>query len=295
MRLLMVGDIAWDILIRPDDEIIWGSDVFGAVRLLPGGSAANVAVWARRLGAEVALRGRLGDDPLGVLMRAHLDSEGAGGGLVVEAGAQTTRVGVLVSRRGERAFITDRATFLPFQPGDLDPALLTGVDLLFLNGYGVFATGSLVPFRTLLETARSRSIPIAFDPSSFELVRAYGAGRLLEELGRADVLLVNQEEAAALAEGATLTSLLDRFALVVVKSGALGAFAISAAGRQSADAEPIEAADTTGAGDAFDAAFLVEYLQRQSVAAALSAGNRLGAYVASRLGAQPPMPSNLCA
>jgi sugar/nucleoside kinase (ribokinase family) len=49
--------------------------------------------------------------------------------------------------------------------------------------------------------------------------------------------------------------------------------------------------DTTGAGDAFDAAFLVEWLATRNVEAALQAGNRLGAYVAGQLGAQPPPPA----
>jgi 2-dehydro-3-deoxygluconokinase len=54
----------------------------------------------------------------------------------------------------------------------------------------------------------------------------------------------------------------------------------------SAAAEPIAVADSTGAGDAFDAAFLVEYLTSGDLCRALAAANRLGAHVASRLGAQ---------
>jgi sugar/nucleoside kinase (ribokinase family) len=50
--------------------------------------------------------------------------------------------------------------------------------------------------------------------------------------------------------------------------------------------------DTTGAGDAFDAAFLVEWLRSRDVEAALRAGNQLGAHVASHLGAQPPLPQD---
>jgi sugar/nucleoside kinase (ribokinase family) len=56
-------------------------------------------------------------------------------------------------------------------------------------------------------------------------------------------------------------------------------------------AEPVRVVDTTGAGDAFDAAFLVEWLRTRDVEAALHAGNRLGAWVARHLGAQPPPPA----
>jgi sugar/nucleoside kinase (ribokinase family) len=48
----------------------------------------------------------------------------------------------------------------------------------------------------------------------------------------------------------------------------------------------VEAADTTGAGDAFDAAFLVDYFTHRDVRVALAAANLLGARVASRIGAQ---------
>ena len=46
--LTSVGDFAWDVLIRTDTELQHGGDTFGDVLLLPGGSAANVAVWAAR-------------------------------------------------------------------------------------------------------------------------------------------------------------------------------------------------------------------------------------------------------
>jgi sugar/nucleoside kinase (ribokinase family) len=53
----------------------------------------------------------------------------------------------------------------------------------------------------------------------------------------------------------------------------------------------VKVVDTTGAGDAFDAAFVVEWLASRNVEAALQAGNRLGAHVAGHLGAQPPRPA----
>ena len=68
----------------------------------------------------------------------------------------------------------------------------------------------------------------------------------------------------------------------MVKRGGQGALAIHAAGSLTAPADPITVADTTGAGDAFDAAFLVEFLTRRDVASALAAANRLGGRVASR-------------
>jgi ribokinase len=285
-RLLVVGDIAWDVLMRPAGELVWGADVYGHVDLFPGGSAANVAVWAKRLGAAVTLVGQVGQDRLGDLMRAHLLSEGVGASVRVVAGGDTMRIGVVIRPDAEHAFITDHSHPPRLSADDLPLGLLDGVDAVFLNGYAVFMAGSAAFSAPLLDEARRRGILVAFDPSSFSLVQGYGAARLMEEIGALGVLLANEDEARGLVPGGDLRDLLSLTALAVVKRGGSGATALSAAGSLTAGAEPIEVADTTGAGDAFDAAFLVEYLSHRDVARALSAANRLGARVASQLGAQ---------
>jgi ribokinase len=286
-RLLVIGDIAWDVLVRPAGELVWGADVYGHVDLFPGGSAANVAVWARRLGAEVSLVGQVGDDRLGSLMRAHLEAEGVGRSVRTVPGGETMRIGVVIRPDAEHAFVTDHSRPLRLSPADLPLSLLDGVDAVFLNGYSVFMAGSATFAAALLGEARRRRIAVAFDPSSFSLIRTYGASRLLEEIGPLDILVANEDEARALVPSTgDLEELLARAALAVVKRGGDGALALQASGTLPAAAEPITVADTTGAGDAFDAAFLVDFLTRGDLASALAAANRLGARVASQLGAQ---------
>jgi sugar/nucleoside kinase (ribokinase family)/HD-like signal output (HDOD) protein len=285
-RLLVIGDIAWDVLMRPSGDLVWGADVYGHVDLLAGGSAANVAVWAKRLGASATLVGQVGEDRLGELMLAHLQSEGVADFVRVVAGGQTMRIGVVVRPDAEHAFITDHSQPLRLTADDVPPMLLDGVDAVFLNGYAVFMAGSASFASALLAEARHRGILVAFDPSSFSLIRAYGPTRLLDEIGRLDILLANGDEARALLPGESLSGLLARAAVAVVKQGGQGATALHAEGSVSAAADPITVTDTTGAGDAFDAAFLVEYLAHRDLARALAAANRLGGQVASRLGAQ---------
>ncbi len=289
-RLLVIGDVAWDILVRPRTDLVWGSDVFGTVELLPGGSAANVAVWARRLGARVMLAGKVGDDPLGELMLRHLDAEGIGDHVATVRGGSTTRIGVLVAPHGEHAFVTDHTRLLAFEPGDLPASLAAAADAVFFNGYAVFTARSAAFAAEVLAEARRLGLPIAFDPSSFALINAYGPARLLDEVGPLDFLLANEDEAHALSGSAPLAALQSRAALVVVKQGAHGSSAFGGLGAHCAAPVQVELADTTGAGDAFDAAFLVEYLRDGDVEAALRAANRLGSYVAASLGAQPPAP-----
>jgi sugar/nucleoside kinase (ribokinase family) len=282
----MIGDVAWDVLVRPSDELVWGADVCGHVDLMAGGSAANVAVWARRLGAPVTLVGQVGDDRFGELMRAHLESEGVAGSVHIVRGGQTMRIGVVIRPDAEHAFVTDHSHPPRLTAGDLPLTLLDEADAVFLNGYAVFMAGSASFASALLAEARRRGILVAFDPSSFSLIRGYGAKRLLDEIGRLDILLANEDEVEALMPGEPLRGLLARAAVAVVKRGARGATALHAGDAVSAAAEPITVVDTTGAGDAFDAAFLVEYMAHGDLARALAAANRLGGHVASRFGAQ---------
>jgi ribokinase len=285
-RLLVIGDIAWDVLMRPAGDLVWGADVYGHVDLFPGGSAANVAVWARRLGADVTLIGQVGQDRLGELMMAHLVSEGVGAAVRAVAGGETMRIGVVIRPDAEHAFVTDHSRPLRLSTADLPLALLDGVDGVFLNGYAVFMAGSASFAAPLLAEARRRGILVAFDPSSFSLIGAYGAARLMDEVGGLTVLLANEDEARALVPGGEPPGLLARTELAVVKRGGQGALAIHASGSVAAAADPITVADTTGAGDAFDAAFLVEFLNHRDIPSALAAANRLGGRVASQLGAQ---------
>jgi sugar/nucleoside kinase (ribokinase family) len=202
---------------------------------------------------------------------------------------------VLVRPQGEHAFITDHTRLPRFERGDLSASLLDGADAVFFNGYGIFGAGSTAFVEDLLAEARRRRVPVAFDPSSFALIRAYGASRLLGELSPLDILIANDDEARALASDHPPQALQRHCGLLVVKQGAKGSSAFTAASSWSAEPFAPQVVDTTGAGDAFDAAFLVHYLRNKNVEGALNAANRLGAHVASFLGAQPPVPDWMAA
>jgi ribokinase len=291
VRMLVIGDIAWDIFIRPERDLVRGSDVFGTVDVMPGGAAANLAVWARRLGCSPVLRGKVGDDTLGQVMVAHLTAEGVASSVESVTGGLTTRVGILVSSDGEHSFVIDHTKVLRFGDGDVPLALLDGMSAVFFNAYDIFLCRSASFVTPVLDEARRRGLPVVFDPSSFALIRQYGAERLLRDVGPLDVLIANEDEAKALSPEDGMHGLMRSTKLLVVKQGARGAAALGHTGWTKSPAVPIRVVDTTGAGDAFDAAFLVEFLASGDVDAALRAGNQLGAHVAQHLGGQPPLPA----
>ena len=63
--ILVLGDIAVDIVSHLRSPLLRGSDAAAEVRLMPGGSGANVAVWLARGGRAVTFAGRVGDDAFG--------------------------------------------------------------------------------------------------------------------------------------------------------------------------------------------------------------------------------------
>lgn len=285
-RIFALGDIAWDILLRPEEPLVFGSDVPGKAEFTPGGSAANFAVWAACLEAEVLLQGKIGDDRLGKMMEEHLARKKVGLHLQIVTGAGTARIGAVVSLRGERAFVMDKPTSLAFSLGDFEPTCLDGRDLFFFTGYSLFTPSSLLFIQRILEEARVRKVPIAFDPASFHLIEGYGPQELLERICPVDFLLLNEDEARKLALADTKT-LLRHSKIVVLKQGLRGSTVFSRLGEWHVPSQPAPVLDSTGAGDAFDAAFLVEFLRTGDIPSSLRKANRLGAYVVSHYGGQP--------
>jgi len=285
-QIVSIGDVAWDIMLCPKKELVWGSDVPGMAEFMPGGSAANFAVWASRLGAGVKLIGKIGDDFIGRLMKAHLKKEGVKPDLAVISHARTARIGVMIAPGGERAFVMDKGVEMAFHPQDGLPRISKRCDLFFFTGYSIFTPGSLSYVKKVLEKVRKLSIPIAFDPASFHLMEAYGPKKILDELGHVRFLLLNEQELESLIGSQNAEILLENADMVVVKQGAAGSSVYLPGQKKSYPAFPTDVVDTTGAGDAFDAAFLIEYLNSRNVENALIEGNKLGSLVVRQIGAQ---------
>src|SRR5690606_20275799 len=137
-RVLVVGDVMTDIIVRPEGPIVPGSDRRAQIRNRPGGSGANQAVWLGAAGADVLFAARVGADE-----RPIYENYFRGRGVVpVLAGDKDLPTGVLVTLldpSGERSFLTDRGANLNLCAADLPESLLDGVGLVLVSGYSFFA------------------------------------------------------------------------------------------------------------------------------------------------------------
>lgn len=286
--VVVVGDAGLDVLARHRDPIAPGGDARAAVTMALGGAGANTAAWLADAGADAVLVGRIGADPAGEQVCAGLAAAGVRDALTVDPVAHTCVVVVLVDGLGQRTMLPDRGAGARLRATDLPPDLLAGARHLHLSGYVLLDAESRPAGIAMLAAARAAGLSTSVDPQSAPLLTD-PAGFLAAVRG-VDLLLPNAEELAALtgsAEPDSAVALLDAVGAVALTRGELGAAWVDRAGVLAVPAAPAACVDSTGAGDAFNAAALLAWLAGAGPSAALRAGVAAGARAVGRLGAQP--------
>jgi ribokinase len=255
VELTVVGSINLDLVARVPELPRAGETLTadGFARV-PGGKGANQAVAAARLGARVRMIGAVGEDALADEALAGLRE--AGVELELTRTGATGLALILVDARGENQIVVvpgANATVSPASPGG---AVLCQLEV---PDHVVRAAASEATFFAL-NAAPAR--PVDLEP---------------------DLLIVNRLEHEVASRGK----------LVAVTYGADGA-ALFEDGREVAHAKPprVEAVDGTAAGDAFAACLVVSLLEGRDRAESLRRACAAGAVAASRLGAQPSLPTS---
>lgn len=272
VSVVVVGDALLDVLAVPSAPILPRADVPAAVSVAAGGQGANLAVRLARRGVAVELVCALGDDTAGRLLRETLAAEGVH---VRPFPADATgAVIVLVDGEGERTMLSRRVSL----SARLPPAPSEPPDWLVVSGYLLLEAGSGAAAASLRSWSTHRMLVGCAVPDG-SLDAWQRSARVLEP----DVAVLNREEADR------VPSLFeDR--LVVTEAGSASA-AVGAARATAASPAGRPAIDTTGAGDAFAAAFLAELLDAwppdgNALRRAIEAGVASGAAATRVMGAQ---------
>jgi sugar/nucleoside kinase (ribokinase family) len=282
VSVAVVGDLMVDVVAALPGPLAHGSDTPAPISHHQGGSGANVAAWLAAAGADVAFAGRAGADPLGDAAVAALD----GVSLAVERDPErpTGTCIVLVHPGGERTMIPDAGANDALELPDLPPGAH-----LHITGYTLLREGSRPAALRALEQARERGIPVSVDPSSAAPLA--GAVGFLDWVAGAALLLPNADESRVLTGEAdperAARTLAGGGREVVMTLGAGGALWSDGERVLRATAEPAEAIDTTGAGDAFAAGLLAARTAGAEPAEQLAAGCALAARAVATRGARP--------
>ncbi|HXE24028.1 MAG TPA: PfkB family carbohydrate kinase, partial [Roseiarcus sp.] len=289
---LVIGDVMTDVIVRPEGPLARGSDRRAAITVQPGGSAANQAAWLASFGVSVDFVARVGVADV-ESEAARLEAIGVKPHLASDLKHETGRLIALVDKDGERSFLTDRGANEKLEARHIPDALIANASHIHLSGYSFFADS---PRAAVLDAVRrAGGKPFSVDPASAEFLREIGAEKFLAWTKGASILFPNAEEAAILAGSddpeTQCARLAERYPLVVVKRGAAGAEAVEGARRWRVDAPKIEPIDTTGAGDAFVAAFLAARLSGADIQPALERAAAAGAAASTVVGGRPKAPS----
>jgi sugar/nucleoside kinase (ribokinase family) len=277
MRIATLGDLMLDVIVRLEQPLQRGDDVRAQTASGPGGQAANVAAWAASLGADARCIAKRGNDPAGELLARELATRGVE--LVGPVVDGSTGVVVSIVEDGERSMASDRGVAPTFTTDELDAAWLDGLDVLHLSGYALLREPILDAALLAARVARDRGARLSVDVAAWTEIRAFGPVRFRELLDTVapDILFATEAEWQMLG-GAYLTAPTG-----VVKRGARGIVVATEDAQLEFAPVATDVVDSTGAGDALAAGFLLG----GSLEEAARRGLECAARCVARVGSMP--------
>ncbi|WP_349427594.1 PfkB family carbohydrate kinase [Microbacterium sp. LWS13-1.2] len=276
--IVVIGDLVADLIVLGGAALERGTDNPAEVRLTRGGSAANVAAAAAPRHPSRFI-GCVGDDTLGhalvgELVAADIDVK-------VQRGGRTGSIVVLVDAAGERTMITDRGAAAELGP--VDPAWTAGAEWVHLPLYGFASPRSRDAVTDAATRAAADGARVSLDLSSVATLRDLGSAELQGILAqvRPDVVFANEDEARLTAELGV-----EPEGVYVVKRGAQPVL-VRVDGQSHAVAveRADDVLDSTGAGDAFAAGYIVAALGGADACECARAGSALAMSALRRPGA----------
>lgn len=271
------------------------------MRLSIAGAETNVAIGVARLGGQVTWISRLGDDGFGELIQRELRAEGVQAlvsvdparptGLMIKERPNAMRTRVRYYRAGSAASAMTAA--------DVDTDIVAAADLLHITGITpALGRGPAAAARQAVDVARQHGTWVSIDLNyRSSLWSREDAGAALAPLvERADVVFAGPEEASLVVPEGPLDAVAEALAArgpgqVVLKLGADGAHALVEGEHHDAAAVPVPVVDTVGAGDAFVAGYLVEWLAGQPPVERLRTAVSAGAFACTALGDWEGLPT----
>ncbi len=240
-----------DVVSRPEQPPARGDDVPGQIQVGAGGQAANVAAWAAALGAEALLVAKRGDDAAGRLAAAEVEARGVR--LLGPVGHGSSGVVVsTVEADGERTIVSAPGVAPELRSQELRMEWFRGCDVLYLSGYALLRRPIDEAGAKAAGAVRAQGGSVAVDLATWTAIRSFGPGRFRARLAtlEPDVCFAGERELAELGGR-------PQAATLVVKRGAAGVVVERDGGVVELASRAAEVVDSTGAGDAFAAGYLV--------------------------------------
>jgi len=266
-RIVVLGDLNLDVHARTPSDLAQGKETRDVVRASAGGSAGTFARIAAARGASVTFLGCVGTDAIGDLLVRSL--EGAGVESLVQRADRPSGVILALRQGSERAMVCSRGANDGIRADRIDGSAFDGADHLHVSGYAFLASAQRPSVVRAIGLAHERGLSISVDPPPANLIRDHGVDKFLSLLPVGAWLFPNRTEGEILSGASQPTAIVDRLAdrsaVGALTLGAAGSLAWAGAHRHTQSVPLLESVDSTGAGDAFAGAFVVEYLETRHV------------------------------
>jgi ribokinase len=287
--IVVVGSINMDMVSTAKRAPLPGETVFGTdFQMYSGGKGANQAVTVARLGYPVILLGKVGQDIFGTQLLEILSGYGVDISEVERTSGTTGTASIVVDANGENSIIVTPAANLQVTPAYVESKQQ------ILEHAGMVLTQLEVPLDTVRRLAQlcdALNVPLMLDPSP---------AQPLDEatLSKVSWFTPNQTEARFYVDGFDGTvAALDKVSSLgvrnlILKKGSEGALIANGDGSHyRVAAIPVEAIDTTAAGDCFNGAFAVALLRGGSIKESAKFAAAAAAITVTRNGAQSSLPA----
>jgi sugar/nucleoside kinase (ribokinase family) len=288
--VLCVGILVADLFVPPLPRLPMPGELqlVDDMLLSTGGCAANAAMDLARLGTRVAVAGKVGNDFFAGFVRQELESKGVDiAGVRLSATAPTSRTVILPVTGQDRRYIHAVGANAELRVEDVDLEQVARARVLYVGGYLLFPGFEPAALGQLFQFARERGIQTVLDVAGPRAEQ--GLESLAPVLPFTDVFLPNQDEAAIITGESDPWRQSDILLecgvkTIVITRGGEGVVVRTHQTAFAADAMPIDFVDGSGAGDAFDAGYMVGLLEGWDLERTVAFAAGVGASACTRLG-----------
>lgn len=286
MKIASVGAVLMDQIASVERFPSEDDEVFvPKLQLLPGGSAANFAVFCTRFGEESGFIGKVGKDGLGDSLIVDLKKENVNTQNVARSDTPTGTVFIAVRTDGQRMMYAHSGAANELNEADIDINSLNKFDHLHL--------ADLEKISVLEHAAKNFKGTVSLNPGALVAEKREKAIELIKQV---DILICSEDEAKKLTRKYSGDEWIKELKswgpqLVVLTRGAKPVRAFDGKRLLESPVFKVCPVDTTGAGDAFSAGFICEYLRTHDVAKAMKFGNAAAGLVVQHAGSRTGLKS----
>jgi sugar/nucleoside kinase (ribokinase family) len=284
--VIVVGEINIDLVLwkvpMPENE---QEKLAEDMRFTMGSSSAITAHNLAAIGARVAFVGKAGDDNFGHFMADQLAAAGVDTSHIIMDPALKTGATIVLANPPQKALLTYLGAMRNLTLQDIDWDFIAIGRHLHLGCF-FLQTGIRGEVWKLFQQAKSLGLTTSLD-TNWDPEEKWGDD-LWQALAWTDLFFPNDDEALRIAGTADLQEAIRRLGgrvgTLAIKRGSAGALACRGEEQIAAPPYRVEAVETTGAGDSFNAGFIHHFLEGRSLAESLAFGNACGALAVTEMG-----------